>query len=242
MDRLHRLQPLTLLPHLHAQLAPPSLTPPLRAAQVASNQLLQICSAPRKVTGQACSNLSWEAPPWVRRELPLACWLPGSGRGQGTAVSGRCPLSRSCSCRLLKAGLRPSWTCYGDTWPSSRPAPTGSAPGGKQSERCRGQRPSLCSKEGALPQASQTEVGRQMVTLVEVPGECLPGPSDLRLLFDGSRGSYSSSRNPARANDRRHSDLSGYPNSPYTTSTQNQTALSNQVSLPRRKPRSLNHT
>lgn len=36
--------------------------------------------------------------------------------------------------------------------------------------------------------------------------------------------------------------LSVHPNSPYTTSTQNQTALSNRVSLPRRKPRSLNHT
>lgn len=49
VDRPHRLQPLTLPPHLHAQLAPPSLTSPPRAAQVASNWLLQICSVPRKV-------------------------------------------------------------------------------------------------------------------------------------------------------------------------------------------------
>lgn len=183
---------------------------------MASNRLLQICSAPRKVTGQACSNLSWEAHPWVCRELPLARWLPGSGGGQGAAVSGCCPPSRPCSGGLLKAGLWPSWTCYGDTWPSSRLAPTGSAPGGRQLEHCQGQRASLCSQEGAVPQASQTEVGRRMVTLAEVPGKCLPGPSDLRLLSYGPRGSYSSSRNPARAKDRRHSGLSGYPNSPYS--------------------------
>lgn len=66
-----------------------------------------------------------------------------------------------------------------------------------------------------MPQASQTEVGRRMVTLAVVPGKCLPGPSDLRLLFDGPRGSYSLSRDPASAKDRRHSGLSGYPNSPH---------------------------
>lgn len=74
-----------------------------------------------------------------------------------------------------------------------------------------------------------------MVTLAEVPGKCPPWPSDLRLLLDWPRGSYSLPRNPARVKDRRNSKGLSKP----TTPTQTQTASSNQVSLPWRKQRGL---
>ena len=71
--------------------------------------------------------------------------------------------------------------------------------------------------------------------MAEAPGKCPPWPSDLRLLLDGPRGSYSLPRNPAWVKDRRNSKGLSIPATP----TQTQTASSNRVSLPWRKQRGL---
>lgn len=87
----------------------PSLACPPRAAQVASDQLLRSECAPRM---------------WQVKLAPTLCSLggtpilstgswPGSRRGEGTAVNGRC--FASCLCSQVRTLA--SWKHCRDTWP-----------------------------------------------------------------------------------------------------------------------------